>query len=164
LTFRGDLGTDADAAPVVTTGLSTVRAPRLLGAFVTYGNGTETQRLPTKRIVFNNGGTVNPNLDANRDGGATGSNVTDRDPSFTVTVDNTNGGFDWEAALKAGTVIRVALLMGTATGNVVFATAPICQVTECPLGETDGISTFDVTLRPRRIQESGDDEVYIGQL
>lgn len=163
-TFTGDIGTDADAAPVATSGLSTVRPPRLLGAFLCYGNGSELYRIPTKRVSLAQGGQVTANLDGNRDGGATGSNVTDRDPRITVTVDNINGGFDWEAALKNGTVIRAAFLLGTALGNTVFITAPVCQVVECPLGNAEGISTFDVTLAARRIQESGDDELYLGQL
>lgn len=163
-TFSGDLSAGVDAPPIVTTGLSTIRPPRLLGAICVYGNGTGLFRLPTKRVSLSNGGTVNPNLDANRAGGATGSNVTDRDPSFQVTVDQVHSAFDWEAARNNGTTIRVAFLLGTAQGNLVALVAPICQVTEVALAEGEGIATFDVTLRPRRIQESGDDELYIAQL
>jgi hypothetical protein len=42
--------------------------------------------------------------------------------------------------------------------------APVCQVTEVQLGDSDGIATMDVTIRPRRINESGDDEVYFTQI
>lgn len=163
-TFSGDLGTALDAPAIVTTGLSTVRPPRLLGAFCMYGTGTSLVRLATKRVAFNNGGVVNPNLDANRAGGATGSNVTDRDPSFTFQVDNVQSSFDWEALRDAGTVVRLAFLLGTTKGNIMGIVAPVCQVTEASLSDADGISTFDVTVKPRRIQESGDDEVVIAQL
>lgn len=163
-TFSGDLGSALDTPAVPTTGLSTIRPPRLLGAFCLYGLGAEVYRLTTKRVSLSNGGVVNPNLDANRAGGATGSNVTDRDPSFTVTVDQVHGAFDWEAARNAGTVIRVAFLLGTTAGNMMALVAPICQVTEIAQGESDGIATFDVTLRPRRILESGDDELFLVQL
>lgn len=163
-TFTGDVGTDADAPAVVTTGLSTVRPPRLLGAFCIYGTGADQRALQTKSVGFDNAGTVSPNLDANRSGGSTGSNITDRDSAFTVTVDMTHGTMDWEALRDAGTVVRAGFLLGTAAGNIISVVAPNCQVTEVSLGDADGVGTFDVTLKPRRIAESGDDDVFISQL
>jgi hypothetical protein len=163
-TFTGDVGTDADAPAIVTSGLSSVRAPRLLGAFCIYGTGADQRALQTKSVSFDNAGTVSPNLDANRAGGSTGSNITDRDSSFTVTVDMTHGTMDWEALRDAGTVVRVGFLLGSVAGNIMSLVAPNCQVTEVSLGDADGIGTFDVTLKPRRIAESGDDDVFISQL
>lgn len=163
-TFSGDIGTTVDAAAVTTSGLSTVRPPRLLGAFCCYGYGSALHRIPTKRVSFAQGNTVNPNLDANRAGGATGSNITDRDPAFTVTVDAIHGGFDWEAIRNSGQTMRVGFVLGTTAGNVMTIVAPVCQVTEVQLGDSDGIATFDVTIRPRRINESGDDEIYFTQI
>lgn len=163
-TLSGDLGTALDTPPIVTSGLSTIRPPRLLGALLCYGVGAEIYRLPTKRISFANGGTVNPNLDGNRAGGSTGSNVTDRDPAITVTVDAVHGAFDWEAHRANGTPIRVAFILGTTLGNIMAIVASICQVTEIALGDADGVATMEVTLRPRRILESGDDELFIAQL
>lgn len=163
-TFSGDIGAASDTPAVATTGLSTIRPPRLLGAFCCYGLGAEVYRLPTKRVSFDLGATVNPNLDANRAGGATGSNVTDRDPSFQVTVDQVQSAFDWEAARNAGTTVRMVFILGTTAGNILAIVAPIGQVTEVSMGDSDGIATFDVTVRPRRVQESGDDEVFIAQL
>lgn len=162
--FSGDLVDAVDAPQVTTTGLSAVRPPRMLGAFLCYGLGAELYRLPTKRVSLANGGTVSPNLDGNRDGGSTGSNVADRDPTISVTVDNVNGAFDWELARKNGTPVRAAFLLGTAQGNIVAIVAPTCQVTELTFGEQDGVSTVEATLAPRRIQESGDDELYVAQL
>jgi hypothetical protein len=163
-TFSGDIGTTVDAAAVTTSGLSTIRPPRLLGAFCCYGYGSQLHRIPTKRVSFAQGNTVNPNLDANRAGGATGSNITDRDPAFTVTVDAIHGGFDWEVIRDTGATMRVAFILGTTLGNVMTMVAPVCQVTEVQLGDSDGIATMDVTIRPRRINESGDDEVYFTQI
>ena len=163
-TFSGDIGTTVDAAAVTTSGLSTVRPPRLLGAFCTYGYGSGIHRIPTKRVSFAQGNSVNPNLDANRAGGATGSNITDRDPALTITVDAIHGGFDWEAIRNSGQTMRVGFVLGTTAGNVMTIVAPVCQVTEVQLGDSDGIATFDVTIRPRRINESGDDEIYFTQI
>lgn len=163
-TFSGDPGTDVDAAPVVTSGLSQITPPRLLGAFCCYGKGTELFRMPTKSVTLNNGGTVSPNLDANRAGGATGSNVTDRDPSISVKVDAVNGAFDWEAARDAGTPIRAVFLLGTTKGNIVGIVAPVCQVVEATESDAEGVATFDVTLEPRGVAESGDDDIYLVQL
>lgn len=163
-TFTGDPGTDADAAPIATSGLSTIRAPRLLGAFCTYGVGSAIYRLPTKRVALAQSNTVNPNLDANRVGGSTGSNITDRDPSFTVTVDMVHSNVNWESLRDSGSIVRVGFLLGDTLGNMVSLVAPNCQVTECALGDADGVATFDVTMKPLRIAESGDDELYIGHL
>lgn len=163
-TFSGDVGTDADALPVATSGLGTVRAPRLLGAFVCYGNGTEVYRLPTKRISVAMGNTVNPNLDANRAGGSTGSNITDRQPAITVTVDQGHSSFDWEALRDAGTAVRFALLIGDTLANMLAIVVPVGQVTEVAIGDADGVGTFEATIRALRITESGDDELFIAQL
>lgn len=163
-TFSGDPGTDIDAAPVVTSGLSQITAPRLLGAICAYGKGSEIYRLPTKKVGFNNGGTVAPNLDANREGGATGSNVTDRDPSFAITVDNVKSAFDWEGARDSVTLIRTAILLGTTKGNIVGLVAPVCQVTQANEGDAEGVATLDLTLEPKGVAESGDDEIYLVQL
>lgn len=162
-TFTGDPGTDVDALPVATTGLSTVSAPRLLGAYIHFGIGAESYRIPTKRVSYSNGGTLISNADANRAGGSTGGLLTERGPSFTFTVDNQNGAVDWETAQRNGTPVRVAVILGTVAGNIEYMVAPYCQVVECPLGNVENVSTFDVTLRARRVLEAGDDEVYIGQ-
>lgn len=163
-TFTGDVGTDADAAPITTTGLSSVRAPRLLGALCAYGETANVRDLQTKSITFDSGNTVASNLDANSTGGATGANVTDRDPSITVQVDNTLSTMDWEALRDAGTTVRAGFVLGTTAGNIVSLVAPVCQVTEVSIGDAEGVSVLDVTLRPRRIDESGDNEVFICQL
>lgn len=163
-TFTGDVGTDADATPITTTGLSSVRAPRLLGAICAYGEGANVRDLQTKSITFDSGNTVASNLDANSAGGATGANVTDRDPSISVQVDNTLSTTDWEALRDNGTTVRAAFVLGTTAGNIVSLVAPVCQVTEVSIGDADGVSVMDVTLRPRRIDEAGDDEVFISQL
>ena len=120
--------------------------------------------MPTKKIAFNNGGTVSPNLDANNSGGIASSNITDRNPTIVVTVDQGHSSFDWEALRDAGTSVRVGFLLGTTQGNMVSIVAPVCQVTEVASGDTDGVATFDVTLALLRIAESGDDEVYLTQL
>jgi hypothetical protein len=163
-TFTGDVGPAVDAPAIATTGLSTIRPPRLLGAICAYGLAENSHRIATKRVSIANQGTVSPNLDANRAGGSTGSNITDRNPTITVTVDQVHGGFDWEAARDAGTVVRFAVLLGSALGNMMAVVAPICQVTEVALSDSDGIATFDVTLAPRRILESGDDDLFLAQI
>lgn len=163
-TFSGDPGAASDAPPLATTGLSTVRPPRLLGAIVSYRSGTTKRRIPTKRVNVQLGASVNPNLDANRAGGATGSNVTDRDPAFQVTVDQVHSDLDWEALRDNGTVVGLALVLGDTQGNIVSLVVPVGQVTEVAFGDADGVATFEVTIKPRRIRESGDDEFYIVQI
>lgn len=163
-TLQGDLGPAIDTQPVATTGLSAIRAPRLLGAICAYGRGAGLYRLTTKRIGVANNGAVNPNLDANRTGGSTGSNVTDREPTLTFQTDMVHGAFDWEAMRDAGTALRVAWLLGTTKGQIVGVVAPNCQVTEVSPADANGVAAFDVTCKARSVVESGDDELYLVQL
>lgn len=161
--FSGDPGTDVDEPPVTTSAVTTVRPPRMLGSILCYGRGAEVFRLPTKRISLANGGVVTPNLDGNRAGGSTGSFVTDRDPAFTFTVDETHG-FGWEALRDAGTPVRVSALLGETKGNIVGLVIPNAQVTEVAEGDADGVATYEITVKPRKIAESGDDDLFLVQL
>jgi hypothetical protein len=163
-TASGDIGTDLDALPAVTSGLSTVRPPRFFGALRGYGVGSELHGIPTKRFSLAGGGTVNPNLDGGRAGGATGSNVTDKDPALTVTVDAVNGALPWESIRDAGTLVRAVFILGTVKGNICSLVIPAGQVTEVTHGDADGIATHEVTIRPRRILEGGDDDLFLVQL
>lgn len=163
-TATGDLGPAIDAAQIATTGLSAIRPPRLFGAICAYGLGADLRRLTTKNVGLANGGNIAPNLDANRAGGSTGSNVVDRDPALSFSTDQVHSAFDWEAARDNRTAVRVAWLLGDTPGNIVGVVAPNCQVTEATPGDSDGIATFDITANPRRVLESGDDEVFIFQL
>ncbi len=163
-TFTGDIGASADALAIATSGLSTVRAPRLLGAMIQVRNGTSSKRLPVKRVQVTQGNVVSPNLDANRAGGATGSNITDRDPGVVITTDAVNGDHDWEALRDAGTAIGLACILGDTAGNIVCVVLPVGQVAEVTPTDADGVAAFDVTIKALRITESGDDELFFGQL
>jgi hypothetical protein len=163
-TLSGNPNTPADAAPLTTSGLTTISPPRLLGAFCCYGNGAEIYRLATKDLNVANGGQVEPNLDANQTGGATGSNVVDRDPTIQVTVDRSHSAFPWRTLKDNSTPVRVAFMLGTTPGNIVGIVAPRCQVREVARSDSAGISTWSVTLAPARILESGDDDLYLVQL
>lgn len=163
-TAQGDLGPAIDTQPVATTGLSAIRAPRLLGAICAYGRGSGLYRLTTKRVGVANNGSINPNLDANRAGGSTGSNVTDRDPTLTFQTDQVHGTFDWEAMRDAATALRTAHLLGTTKGQIVGVVIPNGQVTEVTPTDANGVAAFDVTVKARSVVESGDDELYLVQL
>lgn len=163
-TFRGDVGPRVDTPATTTAGLSVIRPPRLLGAFLCYGLAAEIYRLPTKRISFANGGVISDDLDGNRAGGSRGTNVTDRRPAITVTLDAVHGAFDWEGALENSTPIRAAFVLGATPGNIMSLVAPVCQVTAVTMPEQDGMHGMEVVLEPRRVAESGDDELFISQL
>lgn len=163
-TFQGDLGAAIDTQPVATTGLSAIRAPRFLKALCAYGRGAGLYRLPTKSVGVSNNGAVNPNLDANRDGGSTGSNVTDRNPTATWQTDQVHGAFDWEAIRDQAIALRVAQLLGQTKGQIVGFVIPNAQVTDAQPSEANGIAAFDITANARAVLESGDDEIFFVQL
>ena len=172
-TFTGEAGTAVDALPVSTSGLSSIRPPRLLGAIVAVGrtvsvpNGdfaVQVLRLPTKSVGLQAGNTIAPNLDANAANGSTSANVTDRDPQISCTVDQIHGGFDWESFRDNASAVRIAVIAGTTAGQIVGFCAPNCQVLEVAVADADGVAAWDLNLRPRRVLEAGDDEVVIFQL
>jgi hypothetical protein len=172
-TFTGDPATSSDAMPVATSGLSSIRPPRLFGAIVAFGrtvnvpNGdaaVELFRLPTKSIGFSAGNSINPNLDANSAGGSTGANVSDRDPSVSATVDQIQSGMDWESMRDNALAVRVVCVVGTTQGNIVGFVVPNGQVLEANTGNADGVVVNELNVRPRRVLEGGDDEVFFFQL
>lgn len=163
-TLQGDLGAAIDTQPIATSGASTVRAPRMQDCILAYGRGNAIYRLPTKSVGLQNGGSINPNLDGNRAGGSTGTLITDRVPVMTWQTDMVHGAFDWEAIRDQAIAIRVVWLLGKTKGNIVGVVAPNVQVVGAAAGEVNGIAVFDISANPRRILESGDDEIYLVQL
>jgi hypothetical protein len=163
-TWSGEPGTDIDALPASTSGLSTIRPPRLFGAIVALGQGTELSRLPNKSVEYNATNTVTPDLDSNSAGGAIGSNVGDRDPTLTISVNQVHSAFDFRGLRDAGTLIRFAAILGQTAGNVCGIVIPQGQIVSVAEGDADGVATFDVGIKARRILEAGDDELVIFQI
>jgi len=175
-TFNGTPGTATDVLATTTTGLSAISPPRLFGSTFVAGSGANTAgaagsgamanlfRMPLKRFALDLGGQVAASMDANQAGGVGAANVTDRDPVFTITVDQIHGAFDWQSMRDNSTPVRIGLLMGTAAGNCMTIVAANCQVTQVNSADSDGVAVWEVALKPRRIRESGDDEFLITQI
>jgi len=163
-TLRGDPGATSNALPPVAGSFGSIVGPQMLGSLLCYGRGAETYRLATKEVRLAAGNAVAQNLDGNRDGGSTGSNITARVPEITATVDRVHSTFPWRQIVKNATPIRVAFLLGRVPGNIMGVIAPRCQAITAARADADGINTQQVTLRPSRIQDSGNDELFIVQL
>ena len=163
-TYTGNPGPTVNTPLLQTGDLGTISPPRLLGAFVLYGIGVDQAALPTKSVSLTMNQSPNPNLDANSAGGATGSNITERDPVIAVQIDDTSGGFDLEAARDNATPVRFAALLGKTPGNILGIIAPVCQAKTASEADAEGIAALDIDLHPRQINASGDDELYIVQL
>jgi hypothetical protein len=165
--WQGRATSQAAALQLVTSGLSAVRAPRLFAAFCGVGYLGQFYRFPLKSIQFDPGHTISKRKDANAAGGLLGVSVTDREPKITIEVDAVGMAFDWLTHRNLEQNIRFgAVLGGDGSGNwagrtianTVAIAAPNCQVREIKDGDQDGFSTLTVTLYPRRVIESGDDE------
>lgn len=172
-TFEGDSVAAVDALPATTSALSSVIAPRLLGALIAYGQRVDTTagdtatdfvRLATKSLNLKASNTVSANLDANAAGGTVGSNVTDRKPVLNAVVNEVQSGFDWDAIVEYATPVRFIAILGTTPGNIVGIVVPNAQAKAAPIGDSDGLVTRDVSLEPKRVLESGDDEYFLVQL
>lgn len=165
--WRGRAASHGSALQLATSGLSTIRAPRLFQAFCGIGYGSQFYRMPVKSIQLTPANTIGNRLDANAAGGLQGTQVTDRDPTITIEVDQLGMGFDWLTRRNLEQNVRFGAVLGgdgsgswagrTAANTMVLAAAN-CQVVEVSDGDQDGFATVQVTLRPRSIQESGDDE------
>lgn len=176
-TWSGDPATAVDALPVATAGLGSIRAPRLFaadGAVCTYARTVNVPddsdtaqpvlRLATKSVSYSSGNSVAPDLDANSAGGARGANVTDRDPTFSATVNQAHSGFDWEDFRDNSRTVHAGVVVGNTPGNIVGFVIPNGQVLEANIGDSDGVATHEVQIKPRRVLEQGDDEIVFFQL
>ena len=163
-TMRGNPTTPIDANPIATTGLGTITAPNFRGAICSYGYNAQIHRLTTKNLSFSNGGQIEDNLDANAVSGSNGSNIVDRAPVVSVTVDRTHSAFPWRELQREGTPVRVAYMLGASPGNIVGIVAPKCQVEGVQRSDSNGIMTWDLQLNPLKVLEQGDDDFYLVQL
>tara|TARA_R110002095_G_scaffold38058_2_gene35382 strand:- start:682 stop:2100 length:1419 start_codon:yes stop_codon:yes gene_type:complete len=163
-TMRGNPTTPVDASPVATTGLGTITAPNFRGAICSYAYNSQIHRLSTKSLSFTNGGQIEDNLDANAVSGANGSDVVDRAPVISTTVDRTHSAFPWRTLQREGTNVRVAYMLGTTPGNIVGIVAPKCQVEGVQRSNSNGKMTWDLQLNPLKVLEQGDDDFYLVQL
>lgn len=162
-TIVGAKGPHADLVPASTSGLSSIRPPRLMGAVVGFGVGNQLYRLPVKSITIVGGQTLAQDRDANATSGSIGAELTDRDPEIRVTVNAAGTSFDWLSILANSTTVRFAMQLGSTAGNIVGCVAPVCQVVSVTDADSDGIATYEVTLKPRRQREQGDDEMFFWQ-
>ena len=176
-TWTGDPATAADAVAATTSGLSAIRAPRLFaadGAIVAFARTVNVPddgdtavpilRLATKSVGYSSGNSVNPDLDANSEGGNRGANVVDRDATFSATVNQAHSAFDWESYRDNAQTVHGGVIVGNATGNICGFVVPNGQVLEANVGDSDGVATHEVQIKPRRVLEGGDDEVVFFQL
>lgn len=168
--FKGKAYQHLSALPATTTTLGGTRAPRLFGAFAGLGFGNQFYRMPIKKIELTPGNTVGQRTDANAAGGSIGTVVTDRDPSIQIEVEQVGMGFDVLSMRNGESVVRFGAVLGgdgtgayggRAAGNTMVVAAPNCQVTEVKTGNADGFATWQLTLKPRRSVEAGDDEFVL---
>lgn len=168
--FRGSPLSHSAALPVATGFLGGVSAPRLFGSWVGLRRGSQFFRFPTKRLELAVNNTVAISNDANAAGGARAAIITDRDPTITLEIEQAGMAFDVKSLQQNATLIGLGAVLGgngTGTyagrtaGNTLVMAAPSCQVTEMAPGESEGIKTWVLTLKPKRLLEAGDDELVL---
>lgn len=168
-TFSGGAVTPRDSTLVSGVSLTPLQGPRFQGAYVGIGydrnndgTGFFDTPLPIKGFDFAAGVTTEDHRNPTAASGIDSANVTDRDPRISFDVDMVGvHGFDWFGLQSNGRPVRIALVLGTEPGNRVAVIVPNGQVVEVTDGEADGLATHSVTIAARRIQEAGDDELWI---
>lgn len=168
--FRGSANSHQAALPVATNFLGGVRAPRLFGAWVGMRVGDQFFRMPVKRLELTPANVLGPRTDANAAGGSQGIAITDRDPDLIVEVEQAGMAFDaktmrdTEVEIGLGAVLGgngTGTYAGRTAGNTCVVAAPKCQLKDLSKGDSEGVATWQMTLKPKRILEAGDDEFVL---
>lgn len=161
-TFTGSKGSHADLLPVSATGVDTAtKAPRMLGAIVGIGFGNQFYRMPIKSVTVTPNNQISQDLNANATSGSDGGEIIDRGVEIRLTVNAAGTSFDWQTLKSASSPVRFGLQLGSSTGNIVGLCAPVAQITALEESDSDGIATYDITLRARGQTINGEDEFYI---
>ena len=85
--------------------------------------------------------------------------VTDRDP--TISVDpklEALTTFDFWSNLVSGASGEFKCILGSTVGNIHTFLASLCQITEAPEADQNGVLIRNLTLKPRELTSAGDDE------
>lgn len=171
-TMQGSPDDEVDELQIAGVSLSTLAAPKFAGAIFSVGydrdaaldspTGTAAHFgtcIPAKSIEFAPGNSIEDRRGQCAASGVISARVVDRDPQLTIEFEKVGvGAFDWKRIMRRGVAVRLGFVIGTAVGNRVGIVLPSCQVVEVTDGEADGLATNQVTLRPRRLREAGDDE------
>lgn len=167
-TFNGSAVAPADSVQVSGVSLDTLQGPRFQGA--TLGIGYDRTGsgeyfdtcLPVKSVELAPGNSIENRRAPCSTTGLAGASLIDRDPTLSIDVEQVGvGAFDWIGALTNAKPIRFGFVIGTEVGNRVGIIIPNGQVTEVSDGEADGLAIHSVTIKARRVQEAGDDELAI---
>ena len=165
--FQGSLGAHADLGFASGAMLSPTLPPQLLGATFGIGVSAVVEAVPLRSVEIDPGNAVSMRPDAEATGGWRSAEITDRDPTITLSTDQTGvGALDWRGFKDSGIGIRFGLRLGSAAGNILHVLAPDCQITEVSDEDADGVAGLSVTLKPRMwddgtITEEGDNDLFI---
>ena len=158
--YKGRIRMPDDTAFLSGAALSTVVPPRLQGGYFSIDGA----QVPVKSIAFDAGVTTIMRADGNSTEGDWAAEITGRDPTFTFTIDQVPlAQLDLHTKWRDGTLINIGLGMGTTAGNSMAFFAVSAQITEISDGDAEGIPTFQVTTKLRRVAAAGDDEYHLIQ-
>lgn len=164
--FLGQRGTDGDIG-LLTGGpvQSNVAIPKLQGAVVGLGVGGDFLRLRGRRLELAMNNQLGMIGDWNAPGGDVGTSITDRDPILTVDVEwPGKASFDLLDIVNDSTPVRFGMLIGSGAGGRLVLGGNRMQIVGYAPGEVDGRFIATLTMKPRRIDEDGDDELLLSQL
>lgn len=157
-TVQGQPVSPTEAARLTPSGLATTTPPRFAGGVASIGG----LRLPTKSVAFDAGSGVVQIADANSSNGEKGGDISGREPTMTMSVEQASlAGIDLFALRDAGTTVGLGFQLGTTAGNRPSVVAPAAQITGISFGDDNGVATLDVTFALRRLADTGDDEWFV---
>lgn len=143
--------------------------PRLRGItanLIVAGSGIT---IPIRSVSIDMGNVVSLREDAVAAGGQHHAEVTDRDPTFTLTTDKLPVAVvPWVALRDLGSDVIMGLRIGTVGGNILTIVGTAMQIEEPSDEDAQGIAADSITLKPRMmddgvIAEEGNNEIIIAQ-
>lgn len=121
-----------------------------------------TYRVPVGAIELDMGNAVNERRDPNAVSGCRSYVISDRDPTITMDPEMVlSGAYDYYAKWRNATSISLWASLGRTAGNRMTLHVPNLQIVSIADGDRDGLWTASITAKCRRVDDAGDDELYI---
>ena len=158
-TFTGKAGTPTDIGLQTGASFATTVPPRLASGLVMI----DGIAVPVKSFQVDLNNTVVMRANANSAEGDLRAEITGREPTLTLEVDQIGkGNYDFWTKWLNSTTARIGIQLGSTNGNIIAVVAGAAQITEISDGDVDGVATHTISYALRATTADGDDELFIG--
>ena len=156
-TFEGSRSSTTSELPL--SGVTTV-SPSAISRWQSATANINGFEIPIANASITLGNTISLLSDAHGSQGVRGSSITARQISMTLDPDRTHESyFNFISRMTNGTPVSVHFMWGTAPFRMGLF-IPRAQIYQQDDGDREGILTANLTVRPKQLTGSGDNEAY----